>query len=131
MSTLQDFLNHPIETLERALHIRKQIAALEKALQEVMGSASSSLRAMQTTITGKAKRGRRKKMSAAARAKIAAAQRARWAKHKGTTPIEGPAPKAKKKKRGGMSAEGRARIIAAQKARWAKVKAWKSTTTKT
>ena len=36
MPTLQDFLSHPIESLEKALHLRKQIAQLEKMLQEVM-----------------------------------------------------------------------------------------------
>ena len=56
-------------------------------------------------------------MSASARAKIAAAQRARWAKAKG-------AAKPAKKKRT-MSAAGRAKIAAAQKARWAKIKAAK------
>jgi len=54
-------------------------------------------------------------MSAAARRKISLAQKARWAKAKGS------APKPRRK----MSAAGRARIIAAQKARWAKVRAAK------
>jgi hypothetical protein len=55
-------------------------------------------------------------MSAAGKANMAAAGRARWAKIKGTqaTPT---------KKRRKMSAEGRARISAAAKARWKKAKA--------
>jgi hypothetical protein len=57
-------------------------------------------------------------MSAAGRARIAAAQKARWAKIKGAK----PAPKAPAKKRT-MSAAGRARISAAAKARWAKARA--------
>jgi hypothetical protein len=56
------------------------------------------------------------KMSAAGRAAIRAAQKARWAKIKGTAK---PAKKAKRK----MSAAGRAAISAAAKARWAKAKA--------
>ena len=52
-------------------------------------------------------------MSASARAKIAAAQRARWAKQK----------KAGGTGRRKMSAGARAKIAAAARARWAKAKA--------
>jgi hypothetical protein len=124
MSTLDQFLNHPIETLERALHIRRQIDQLNEALKELFGPTPISMAAL--NIMQPKRRGRRK-MSAAARAKIAAAQRARWAKskisHGPLTAVAIPAPKPKK---GGMSAAGRARIAAAQKKRWAKVKAQKS-----
>jgi hypothetical protein len=58
-------------------------------------------------------------MSPEARLRIAAAQKARWARfhaERGT-----PARASLKPKRtNGISAEGRARIIAAQKARWAR-----------
>src|ERR1700758_899270 len=60
-----------------------------------------------------------RKLSAAARARIAAAQRVRWAKFRGTakaSPVRG------KRK---LSAAARKKISAAQKARWAKVKAEK------
>src|SRR5207249_12076579 len=57
---------------------------------------------------------RHRKMSAAARARIAAAQRARWAKVKGQRKVVAIAPKRK------ISAAGLARIRAANKARWAK-----------
>jgi len=68
-------------------------------------------------------------MSAAGRAAIAAAQKARWAKQKRSA-LKFEAPKVQFPKFGRpakrkMSAAGRARIIAAQKARWAKVKAGK------
>jgi len=56
-------------------------------------------------------------MSAAARAKIAAAQRARWARQKGTA--VGTAKKGRRK----MSPAARAKIAAAARARWAKAKA--------
>jgi hypothetical protein len=64
-----------------------------------------------------------RKLSASARAKIAAAQRARWAKvrknagaqHK-VVPIRGKRT---------LSAAARKKIAAAQKARWAKLKAGK------
>ncbi len=59
-------------------------------------------------------------MSAAGRARIAAAARARWAKYRrGATPAK--AAKAVKKKR--FSAAARAKLSAAAKARWARAKA--------
>lgn len=65
--------------------------------------------------------GTRRKLSAAGRARIAAAQRARWAKLKGQS---GKTKVAAPKKRM-MSAAARKKIAAAQRARWAKVKARK------
>lgn len=59
-------------------------------------------------------------MSPAARAKIAAAQKARWAKIRGKKATK---PVARKKHK--MSAVGRAAIAAAARARWAKVRAQK------
>jgi hypothetical protein len=66
-------------------------------------------------------RGTRSRMSAAGRATIAAAQRARWAKVRrngGQTHNVVSMPKKKT-----MSAAARKKIAAAQRARWAKVKA--------
>jgi hypothetical protein len=54
-------------------------------------------------------------MSAASRAKIAAAARARWARIKG----RGGAKKAGKKRKGGITAAGRRRLSQLMKARWA------------
>lgn len=65
---------------------------------------------------------RRGAMSAAGRAKIAAAQRARWAKVKAER--RNPNIVTSPKKRS-MSASSRKRIAAAQRTRWAKVKAAK------
>lgn len=109
-----------IAELQRAIQISEQIQKLEAELESLLGGAwvSSGKSAVVES------KGRKKKdgMSAAGRAKIAAAQRARWAKVKSEkTESAGTAPKAKKKKRK-MSAEGRAKIVAAVKARWAKVK---------
>ena len=64
--------------------------------------------------------GTRGTLSAAARARIGAAQRARWAKVRaggGQTPKVVTVPK-----RRTMSASARRKIAAAQRARWAKVK---------
>jgi hypothetical protein len=63
--------------------------------------------------------GARRKISASGRARIAAAQRARWAKVRGTGK-QNVVSMPKKKK---MSAAARRKIAAAQRARWAKVKA--------
>jgi CelD/BcsL family acetyltransferase involved in cellulose biosynthesis len=93
--------------LHRAADLKDQIAKLEKTLASILGSTSAT-----NSAPGK------RKMSAAARAKIAAAQKARWAKAKGKSAAK---PAAKKKRT--MSAAGRAKIAAAAKARWAKAKA--------
>lgn len=64
-------------------------------------------------------------MSAAGRASVSAAQKARWAKIKGAKPASKSikaGAKAPTKKRQ-MSAAGRKRISKVAKARWAKVKA--------
>ena len=109
-----------ISQLQRAIKISQQIQELEGELQSVLGGAwvSSGKSADEGVSKGRKKGG----MSAAGRAKIAAAQKARWAKVKGEkTESVATEPKAKKNKRK-MSAEGRARIVAAVKARWAKVK---------
>jgi hypothetical protein len=59
-----------------------------------------------------------KKLSASARARISAAQRARWAKVRKTAKV---VPKRT------LSAAARKKIAAAQRARWARVKAGKRT----
>src|ERR1700745_1195073 len=64
----------------------------------------------------------RKTLSAAGRARIAAAQRVRWAKVKGSNNQSGNGTAAPKRT---MSAAARKKIAAAQRARWAKVRAGK------
>jgi hypothetical protein len=64
--------------------------------------------------------GTRRKISRAGRARIAAAQKARWAKVRGTGKQKQNVVTMPKKK---MSAAARRKIAAAQRARWAKVKA--------
>ncbi len=63
----------------------------------------------------------RRTMSPSARKKIAAAQKARWARVKGRRNLV-PIARGKKSKRS-ISAAGRRKIAAAQRARWAKVRA--------
>ncbi len=64
----------------------------------------------------------RGKMSAAGRARIASAQRARWAKLKAKNGSDQTAAMPKKRT---MSAAARKKIAAAQRKRWAKVRAAK------
>lgn len=67
------------------------------------------------------KTGSRNRLSAAARARIAAAQRTRWAKVRANdTTKQNPVSMPKKKT---MSASARRKIAAAQRARWARVRA--------
>jgi hypothetical protein len=94
-----------INSLERALSIRHQIDTLENRLAALLGRTTSS-----HITTGKGRR----RMSPAARAKIAAAARARWAKVKAGQ--DGAVkPRAK---RGGITAAGRRRLSQLMKARW-------------
>lgn len=101
--------------LRRAADLKEKIEALTKELNSLLGTA--------TVAATKAPK--KSNISAAGRAKIAAAAKARWAKLKTGKPAATakPAAKAPVKKKGGISAAGRAKIAAAAKARWAKVKA--------
>ncbi len=92
-------------------------AERDKAAQQVdaLDTAIRALSGMNSTRVSH----RPHKMSAAARTKIGAAQRARWAKVKGQQKVVSIAPKRH------ISAAGLARIRAANRARWAKVRAAK------
>jgi len=100
--------------LLQAANIKDQIEALNKQLNALLGGSAAM------PVPNGLKKGG---MSAAGKARIAAAQRARWAKvNAAKVPANVMKPAMKKPK---MSAAGRARIVAAQKARWAKIKAAK------
>jgi hypothetical protein len=92
--------------LRKAADLKDKIDGLQTELNNLIGQETSPAQP----------RKRKRKMNATARAKIGAAQRARWAKQK-------EEPVKEKKARRKMSAAGRARIAAAAKARWAKAKA--------
>lgn len=113
-----------VKTLKQAVSIAEKIRQLESQLADVLKQIPGGGGLLAATATN----GRRKpRFSKAARAKIAAAQKKRWAKQKGSAAK--PAAKAKKPKarrKGKMSAAGRANIVKAQKARWAKAKAGKA-----
>jgi hypothetical protein len=100
--------------LRKAADIKERIDALQIELNEILGSEVPTPAAI---IAWPKKR----QMSAAGRAAIGAAARARWAKYnaaKGGAKAVEPVKKARKK----ISAAGIARIRAAQKARWAAIK---------
>jgi len=101
--------NVSVKQLRQAITIRERIEALEAKLGRLFGGSDGA--------AAPARNGRRKRrgMSAAGRARIAAAARARWAKFRGEA--------APRKRRRTMSAAGRARISAAAKARWRRAKA--------
>jgi hypothetical protein len=103
--------NISVQQLRRAITIRERIEVLQAELGQLLGGSDGA-------ATPAAARNRKKhRMSAAGRARIAAAARARWARLRGETTIEAP------RRRRRMSAAARARISAAAKARWKKAKA--------
>ncbi len=69
----------------------------------------------------------KRRLSAAARAKMRAAAKLRWARVRASQPTPAAAPKDKPAKKGrrGLSAEAKAKIGAAAKARWARFRAAK------
>jgi hypothetical protein len=87
--------------------LRQERARIDQAIQALTSLNGTSSKAAPTRT-----------MSASARRRIAAAQRARWAKQKA---IRTPSGTARPKRR--ISPAGIARIRAAAKARWAKVRA--------
>jgi hypothetical protein len=107
---MNSLANLSAQQLRRAAGIKDKIDKLQNELNRIFGA---------TVENQKAPR-KRRKMSAAARAKIGAAQKARWAKAKGNVSKAQPA-KGKRK----MSAAAKKKISVAAKARWAKVKAAK------
>lgn len=106
---MNSIANLSAQQLRRAADIQEKIAALQDELSRYLGGS--------TEARGPG-RPRKSGMSAAGRARIAAAQRARWAKVRASKPAS-RAPQAKRT----MSAAARAKIAAAARARWAKAKA--------
>ena len=104
-----------ISQLKRAAAIKEQIENLNKELRAILGAPA---------ISGAAPK-RNRAMSASVKRKIAAAQKARWAKIQGGNPAAlavKPAAKAKKKR---MSPAAKAKLSAKLKAYWAAKKAGK------
>jgi hypothetical protein len=107
------------------------LAGYQQKLQEIDGRIADLRQRLggSSPAPAEAADGPKRVVSPAARRRMAAAQRKRWASARiakaETTPA--PAKAAKKKRR--LSPEGRARIIAATKKRWAAVRKAKAAQT--
>jgi hypothetical protein len=112
---MSSITNLSVQQLRKAATLKEKIQSLEKELGQLLGS---------TTAPGVATESKKKKftMSAAAKAKISAAAKARWAKIKGKT-VAATVPT--KKTKGKMSAATKAKLSAKLKAIWAKRRAAK------
>lgn len=117
-------LSGVIAELERErTRAAEEMERLDQAMTALSGLNGASGRIPSRTTTHP-----RKTMSAAARRRIAAAQRARWAKLKAdsqrlASPGKVQATATKKAPVRVLSAAARNKIAAAQRARWAKVRA--------
>jgi hypothetical protein len=98
--------------------LKKEQDRLTKELREI-GAALAAFGETYGKGTGS------RRLSAAARARIAAAQRARWAKVREKSGRQAKVVPIRGKRT--LSAASRKKIAAAQRARWAKVKAGKKT----
>lgn len=108
---MNSLLSLSVAQLRKVIAIKEKIEALDNELQSVLNVAPQA---------GKLSvgMGRKKRtMSAAVRAKMAAARRAWWAKRKKTATAQ-PV-----KKSGRISAAGKRRLSMVATARWAKIKA--------
>jgi len=105
------------------------LAGVVRLLKKEQDRLTKELRGIGAALAafGKAYRKGRgtRKLSASARARIAAAQRARWAKVRSESGKQAKVVPIRGKRK--LSAAARRKIAAAQRARWAKVKAEKKT----
>jgi hypothetical protein len=114
-----------VTQLKRAAAIKEQIEALNKELRSILGGPAKSGAAPKTMPTIGAAPAKTPTMSDAAKKKIAATQKARWAKIQGSKPATLPVKTAAKPNKTNMSAATRAKLSAKLKAFWAAKKAGK------
>jgi len=100
------------------------IDGVVRMLKKEQDRLTKDLRGIGAALAAFGQRTRTRRMSAAGRARIAAAQRARWAKVRVKPGKQNVITMPKKRT---LSAAARKRIAVAQRARWAKVKAAKKT----
>jgi len=108
---MSSITNLSVKQLRKAAALKEKIQSLERELGRLLGSTAAS------TATAVPRR-KKFRMSAAAKAKISAAAKARWARIKG----KAPAPR---KSKGKMSAATKAKLSAKLKAIWARRRAAK------
>src|SRR5690242_2397476 len=103
-------INLSASQLRRAAQLKERIESLQTELSQTLG----------TPLTGGGNgSARRRHMSAAAIARISAAQKARWAKIKRATGSTSPGPRRRRR----MTAAGRARLAEIARARWKSARA--------
>jgi hypothetical protein len=107
-----------VDNCDVTLSLMPNIDGIIKELQQERARIDQAIQALTSLNGSTAKVFPKRTMSASARRRIAAAQRARWAKQRGTQAKAGSV-----RPRRRISAAGIARIRAAAKARWAKVRA--------
>lgn len=101
------------QTMRNVSSILKQLKAERDRVAKQLSGLNAALTAFANVYGGSAINGKRQ-ISAAGRKRIAAAQRARWAKVRGKARVATP--------KRTMSAASRRKIAAAQRSRWARVK---------
>jgi flagellar biosynthesis/type III secretory pathway protein FliH len=119
-----------IDQLKRGIVIAEQIQRLEAEMSSIFKGQTPPR--LVSRASASPKQTKKRGISAAGRERIAAAQRARWAKikrkgkakgnaaAKGKAKAKAPKSAAKpQKKKGGLTPAGRARLAALMKARWA------------
>jgi hypothetical protein len=116
---MNSIINLSVQQLNKAIGLKTKIESLQNQLARIFGSPTP------TKSVAHVAPKKKWTMSAAARAKISAAAKKRWAKVKGTkTPAKAAVKTAKPaKKKFTMSKAAKAKLSAMAKARWAKVKA--------
>ena len=103
---------------EERMHAKEQVKKLDQAIVAIEGIVGKG----NLGFAGRRQKGKKRTMSAAARRKIAAAQRARWARVKNLKPVLVTTKTSTARKRT-LSPAARRKIAAAQRARWAKFRA--------
>ena len=102
--------------------VMKQLKKERDRVQQQLSGLNAALEAFAGVYRGQNGIKPRRKLSAKGRARIAAAQRARWARVNGQKKVVSIAKPVKRT----MSASARRKIAAAQRMRWAKVRAKKA-----
>ncbi len=123
-ATLHSATLHPFvkSSAEKDMDVLQTLKSERDRAQRELNKLNAAIKALGGSTRGRVSTATtHPTLSAAARARIAAAQRARWAKVRGQKQNVVSMPKPKKT----MSAAARRKIAAAQRARWAKVKAAK------
>ena len=118
---MSSIINLSVRQLNQAADLKEKIEGLQKELSQLLGATAKE------TQTNSAKAPKKKGgMSAAGRASVAAAMKARWAKINAAKSAVKSVKAAKPaKKKSGMDAAAKAKLSIAMKAAWAARKAAK------